>query len=361
MSSHRYSAERRTMVQLLPWLRKLWYILIGGATLTVICDIVFLALRKEYEIYDNAAFAIISDVVTIFVFASFVWGRDSTKPLLAFSATSAFWKRFLRGLASCILALLWIMNRKPIVTGIGVAVVLAGEMLLCHHIGTIQRNLLLRGQSWNEKTTGAETGRSEEEGTAGEHSAKGAGRTSLESVSWDDGPAHAVEIVRPPEVNPETTMYTRFLLDTYLGQFQRQQLAHLHYTWQKEHGEVSELGEGKEVVKDVVEVKGVEEAVVQEGEGQQAGQDNPLKESSFKFEVPIDTPLEPAVTGSSSLAPARRTPTSVKLENSPSAPPLSPSTVVEDCQGMSARPLSDQAFKDSPEKDPSRDGSYVVA
>ncbi|KAF9949157.1 hypothetical protein BGZ72_009001, partial [Mortierella alpina] len=172
-------------------------------------------------------------------------------------------------------------------------------MVIGYRIGTIQRGLLKRGQRWTEKPTANHPEVGESSGqVVVDLSPTDASRKSLESMDRDDASAHAVEIVRPPEVNLETTLYTRFLLESYLGQFHRQHQAHLHHAWQQEHGNGGEPGEGQGVFKGVTEVKGEEESIAH-------NQEDPLKESSFKFEVPIDTPLEPAAAGPSSLSPAR--------------------------------------------------------
>ncbi|KAF9964244.1 hypothetical protein BGZ70_006731 [Mortierella alpina] len=322
----------------------LWYFLVLGASIALICDIAFLVMGMEFRIYDNAALAIIADSITIFAFAYIIWGRGIEEPLLAFSATSASWKRFLRVFGSCFLILLWVLTRVPTVAGLGVGIVLAAEMVLGYKIGSLQRNLILQGQGWEEKPAEARDG--EEEGTEVEPSATGASRNPLKSM--DRGNV-SVEIVRPPEVD---AMYTRFLLESYLGQFQRQQQAHLQHTWQQERSEGREPGQGKEVIEGASEVKGEEEAIVRDGNGQLGDLDDPLKESSFKFEVPVDTPLEPAPGMSSSLAPdAPSSPTVHILLHPSSVSSLSSSAVVEDRQVMSVRPLPDRAPKDSTEDD----------
>ncbi|KAF9574252.1 hypothetical protein EC968_007021 [Mortierella alpina] len=327
MASHRNSAQRRRMDEWFPWLRGLWYLLVVGASITLICDIAFLSLRPELIIYVNAGLALIADCVTVFVFAYFIWGRDFTEPLLAFSATSAPWKRYLRVFGSCFLIVLWVLVRSPTVAGLGFGIVLAVEMVVSYRIGSIQRDLVLRGHGWEEKPVA-------------DHPAAGTtvSRNSWESMDREEASAHAVEIVRPPEVNVETTI-KRLQMDSYLMQFQRQQQLHLHQTWQQEHGEGGEPGKVQEELQGATEVKGEEEVVTQDGKSQLDDQDDPLKESSFKFEVPMDTPLEAAAAESSTLVPLESARTVHSLLHPPSALSLSRSTVVE-CH-------SDQTLKDS--------------
>ncbi|KAF9182196.1 hypothetical protein BGZ51_004881 [Haplosporangium sp. Z 767] len=278
--------------------------------------------------YDFQPFCLIGDVITVLVFAYNLWGKSFRFQLPSSSPTSKSWLRILRVFFTLIIILLWCKNADVNLSSVDslkqamaviaaiVGALMTLEMVWNIRISREQRRLLTEEERrCKDKYMGA--GAAEQEGCSSAEmngievsKVKAGGRR--DSSEADEGEeARAMEIVRPEAVDPAVLIYSQ---QAMFEAFQKQ------YRQQQQYQAASSHQEGS--------CAGIEVGVAVDGKVDEnsttilEGKIDDLSathESSFKYEVPIDTPLglqEMPSLSSSNLV------NSQVLPHQPSAPPL---------------------------------------
>ncbi|KAG0056503.1 hypothetical protein BGZ83_004761 [Gryganskiella cystojenkinii] len=343
------------MLEALARLQRLWYLILFCATFCLIADITLSSISDRYlKSFTYIPLPLIADIPTVLIFAYGLWGKSQPFLLPSSSPTSSSCMRWTRLIGTVFLCLLWIMNTfiyisselvvRKIFAGIAAlnSILILVEMMGSHRIGKEQRRILKKERKEQQEKLELRQLKLQRKKEEEHHPSQGdsgfenilaaasrerlndlerGNRGSMDSDDDDDdngqNALNGVEIVRPEAIDPSTVIYSQHVL---YEMHQRQYFMQYQQFLQSQHhlssgGASSTAGQSSSPVDqdpDDTEIEGK--------------YDDILQQSSFKFEIPIDGPLE----GSSSpmpMAPAVSSVSERKTEASltslsPSTPPL---------------------------------------
>ncbi|KAF9966447.1 hypothetical protein BGZ70_002287 [Mortierella alpina] len=297
------------MIQALVSLQRLWYLILMLSTVCLVADITLSSTQSgtqspEFRFY-VFPLALAADVPTVLIFAYCIWGKANPLLLPSSSPKSNVCTRCLRGTGSVLLVLLWIANTilysvslvvvRKVLAGVAamIAILILVEMIGSGRLGRQQRWFLKQERRRQEQAkldlvagSVAAQGDVSEQGKGSASSASAGRRGQGEGGRWgmdsregllgDSSSVHTddvvrVEIVRPPSVGAAQVIFNQQLMyEMYQRQYHQHQQQFL-MNHQQPLGTQSNTTGNAEV---------------------DGKYDDLLLESSFKFEIPMDEPLQ---------------------------------------------------------------------
>jgi len=310
------------MLAALAGLKRLWYLILLCSIICLIADITFSSIVNRYfPDYSPIPipFALIADISTVLIFAYGLWGKSRPFLLPSSSPTSNRFMRWARLVGTFLLCLLWILNTviyisseilvQRILAGIAIlnSILILVEMVGSHRISKEQRRILkkerkeqqeklemkqLKLQKKEEQLLsqaglgleGSQTRASREQMNDLDNGIQSLVDSDNDDDNDEDG-LKFVEIVRPEAIDSSTVIYNQQLM---YEMHQRQYfLQYQQYLQNQNH--LSPGGPGSTTGR---------QGLIEQDTETEGKYDDMLQESSYKFEIPIDGPLE----GSSSLS-----------------------------------------------------------